>query len=199
MKRATFICSLFIAGVSFAGEPQNAAPGGKALGNPQAPIRIDLYSDYQCPGCKWLHENTIRPLIQDYVTAGKVYLVQREYPLPIHAHAHAAACYACAAEKIGKYQLVGDQLFRTQDVWEKDGNVAGAACSVLSAVEAGQIRALAISPEILTLVNDDIKAGRAEAVNGTPTMIITKFIRRFPVTGPVSYPVLRRFLDSLLN
>jgi len=49
------------------------------------------------------------------------------------------------------------------------------------------------------LVNDDIKAGRAGAVNGTPTMIVTKFIRRFPVTGPVSYPVLRRFLDSLLN
>ena len=192
MIRATLI-GLFLARVSFAGS------GGKALGNPQAPVRIDLYSDYQCPGCKWLHENTIRPLIQDYVNAGKVYLVQREYPLPAHAHAHLAACYACAAEKIGKYQLVGDQLFRTQDGWEKDGNVAGAACSVLSAVEAGQVRALAISPEILTLVNDDMRAGHAEAVGGTPTMIITKLIRRFPVAGPVSYPVLRRFLDSLLN
>lgn len=199
MKRATFISTLFIAGLSFAGAPQNEALGGKALGTPQAPIRIDLYSDYQCPGCKWLHENTIRPLIQDYVNAGKVYLVQREYPLPMHAHAREAACYACAAEKIGKYQLVGDQLFRTQDVWEKDGNVAGAACSVLSSAEAGKIRALAISPEILTMVNDDIKAGHAEVVNGTPTMIITKLIRRFPVSGPVSYPVLREFLDSLLH
>ena len=199
MNRATFICSLFIAGVSFAGAPQNAASGGKSLGNPQAPIRIDLYSDFQCPGCKWLHENTIRPLIHDYVNAGKVYLVQREYPLPAHTYAHEAACYACAAEKIGKYQLVGDQLFRTQDVWEKDGNVVGAACSVLSAAEAGRIRALAISPEILTMINDDIKAGRSETVNGTPTMIITKLIRRFPVAGPVSYPVLREFLDSLLK
>ena len=84
-------------------------------------------------------------------------------------------------------------------MWEKDGNVAGSACSVLSAVEAGKVRSLAISPEILSLVNDDIKAGQAEAVSGTPTMIITKMIRRFPVTGPVSYPVLRKFLDSLLN
>ena len=105
MKRATFFCTLFLAGVSFAGTPQNAAAGGKALGNPQAPIRIDLYSDYQCPGCKWLHENTIRPLIQEYVNPGKVYLVQREFPLAMHAHAKEAACYACAAEKIGKYQL----------------------------------------------------------------------------------------------
>jgi hypothetical protein len=40
-----------------------------------------------------------------------VYLVQREYPLPIHAYARQAACYACAAERIGRYQEVCDQLF----------------------------------------------------------------------------------------
>lgn len=199
MKRATFITSLLFAGVCLAGAPENSATGGKALGNPQAPIRIDLYSDFQCPGCKWLHENTIRPLIQEYVNPGKVYLVQREYPMSIHSHAREAACYACAAGKLGKYQLVGEQLFRTQDVWEKDGNVAGAACSVLSAAEAGKIRALAVSPEILTMVNADITAGNGESVNGTPTMIITKLVRRFPVAGTVSYPVLRKFLDSLLN
>jgi protein-disulfide isomerase len=198
MMRVAWIAAIF-ACVTFAGTPQNTAAGNKALGNPQAPVRIDLYSDFQCPGCKWLHEETIRPLIKDYVNPGKVYLVQREYPMPMHAYAREAACYACAAEKIGKYQIVGDQLFRTQQAWEKDGNVAGAACSVLSAVEAGKVRALAISPQILTMVNSDIRAGQSEAVNGTPTMIITKFIRRYPVAGPVSYPVLRKFLDSLFE
>jgi protein-disulfide isomerase len=198
MLRASLISALLLAGACFAAPPAATAPQSKALGNPQAPVRIDLYSDYQCPACKWLHENTVKPLVQDYVNTGKIYLVMREYPLPMHAHAREAACYACAAEKIGKYQLVGDQLFRTQDEWEKDGNVSGAACSVLSAEEAGRLRALAISPEILSLVNDDIRSGQNEAVGGTPTMIITKLIRRFPVAGPVSYPVLRKFIDSLL-
>ena len=38
-----------------------------------------------------------------------------------------------------------------------------------------------------------------EKVSGTPTMIITKMIRRYPVPGPVSYEVLSKFLDSILN
>jgi len=195
MIRAALLGSLFIA-LASAGSP---ATGGKALGNPQAPIRIDLYSDYQCPSCKALHEGTIKPLIKDYVETGKVYLVHREFPLQVHAHAREAACLACAADKIGKYQLVGDQLFRTQETWEKDGNVIAAACSVLSADDAGKLRALAIAPEIMTTVNSDIKAGQGESLGGTPTMIITKLIRRYPVPGVVSYPVLSRFLDSLLQ
>ena len=172
---------------------------GRAMGNPSAPIRIDLYSDYQCPSCKIFHQQTLGPLIDNYVKSGKVYLVHRECPLPMHVHAREAAYYASAAEKLGKYVEVGDQLFRKQEVWAQDGNVAAAACSVLDANDAKKLRALAADPQIVAEVERDIQAAQAEKVNGTPTMIITKLIRRYPVPGPVSYAVLSKFLDSLLN
>lgn len=195
--RNIFLAGGLLAAILGAGE-QNSSGPGKTLGNAQAPIRVDLFSDYQCPACKVFYEQSLRPMINDYVNTGKVYLVHHEYPLPMHAHAREAANYACAAERVGKYEQVGDQLFRTQDTWVKDGNVANAACSILSADEAKKVRALATTPEIATEVDGDIRAGQAEKVNGTPTMIITKLVRRYPVTGPVSYEVLRRFLDSLL-
>ncbi len=179
--------------------PVALAESGKALGNPQAPIHIDLFSDYQCPGCKLLHEQTLGPLIDNYVKTGKVYMVWHEYPMPMHAHAREAASYASAAEKLGKYQQVGDQLFRTQDTWGKDGNVAAAACSGLSAVDANRMRALAKSPEIAAAIDSDIREGQSEKINGTPTMIVMKMLRRYPVAGPVSYAVLSKFLDSLSN
>lgn len=175
------------------------AESGKALGDPQAPIHIDLYSDYQCPGCKLLHDQTLGPLIDNYVKTGKAYMVWHEFPMPMHAHAREAASYACAAEKLGKYQQVGDQLFRTQEIWAKDGDVAGAACRGLSATDATKMRVLVKSPDIAAAIDNDIRAGQTEKVNGTPTLIIMKMLRRYPVTGPVSYAVLSKFLDSLLN
>ena len=200
MKRVLFFSVLLVAGAAFtAGEPPAQVTFGRAMGSPTAPIRIDLYSDYQCPACKVFHQNTLGPLIDNYVRSGKVYLVHREFPLPVHAHAREAACFATAAEKLGKYVEVGDQLFRKQELWEKDGDVAAAACSVLDASTAKKLRALAADPQIAAEVDRDIQAAQAEKINGTPTMIITKMIRRYPVPGPVSYAVLSKFLDSLLN
>ncbi len=192
MKR-TFLLAL--AAVAAFGQNFNT---GKTLGNPQAPVRIELYSDYQCPSCKALHEQTVAPLIQGYVNTGKVYLVHREFPLPVHNHALEAARIACAAGQMGKYREVCDQLFRTQDAWSKSGDVAGSAAAVLSPAEAKRLRELAASAAVAQSVEADQRAGQAEKITGTPTMVIMKNIRRFPVNGAVSYPVLSRFIDSLL-
>ena len=195
MKRALFIAALIVA-CSAGGASVDLA--GRAVGDPKAPIRIDLYSDFQCPGCKMLHEETIRPLINEFVKTGRVYLVQHEYPLVnIHPHAHEAACYACAAESVGKYQVVCDRLFRTQQQWVKDGNVDGAACSALTPAEATKVRSLVKTKEISEYISKDVRSAENEGVNSTPTMIISKSFRKYPLTGPVHYPVLKTFLDSL--
>ncbi|MCZ2147070.1 MAG: DsbA family protein [Bryobacterales bacterium] len=172
---------------------------GKMLGKPDAPVRIELFSDYQCPACKQFHEETLRPLIADYVNRGKVYLIQREFPLPMHAFAREAACLAEASAQVGKYLQVSDQLFLTQQQWTANGDVTGAACRVLTPAEAKKVTALAKSPEIAKKVDEEIQKGQAEKVTGTPTLIITHGSERYPVTGPISYAVLSRFLDSLVN
>ena len=195
MRRVFFVAALII--VSSAGSA-TVELTGRAVGDPKAPIRIDLYSDFQCPGCKMLHEETIRPLINEFVKTGRVYLVQHEFPLVnIHPHAHEAACYACAAESVGKYQAVCDRLFRTQQQWVKDGNVDAAACSALTAAEATKVRAMVKTKEVSDYIAKDVKSAETDGVNSTPTMIITKSFRKYPLTGPVHYPVLKTFLDSL--
>lgn len=195
---ARFLALTCFCAVAAAGQGGGFA-AGKTAGRPDAPIRIEVFSDYQCPACKVLHEQTLRPVIADFVNSGKVYLVHREFPLAMHAHAREAAGLACAAEKMGKYRQVADQLFLTQAKWTADGNVAGPACIGLSAAEAKRLTELARSPEVIKMVEDDIRAAQNVKVDRTPTMIITRLVRQYPVSGPVSYPVLRRFLESLLN
>ncbi len=50
-------------------------------GSPDAPITIVEYSDYQCPFCSRWFEQTYPSLLQEYVDAGKVHIVIRDFPL----------------------------------------------------------------------------------------------------------------------
>lgn len=46
---------------------------GKSMGDPNAPVRVDVWEDFQCPGCVY-YSTQIEPLlIENYVSTGKVY------------------------------------------------------------------------------------------------------------------------------
>jgi protein-disulfide isomerase len=170
----------------------------KGRGQSNARILLEVYSDYQCPYCKTLYENTLRPLTAEYVDTGKVYLIHHEFPLPRHAYAMQAACYACAANRVGKYDQVGEALFREQQTWSTTGKVEETVASVLTPGEAKKVRALARDPAIAAEVQEDIRAGQTARVDGTPTMILTCRQKQYRLPVTASYPMLRRFIDQLL-
>jgi protein-disulfide isomerase len=170
---------------------------GKAFGNPAAPLRIELFSDFQCPSCMQLHMQTLPSLMHDYVLPGKAYLVYKEFPLAMHAHAKEAAAYACAAARVGKYEQVADALFKAQPTWSVNGQVFQAVATALTPAEQKKVQALAQDPAVLAEVQQDMQEGQMERVNQTPTMIIIRGGKRYPIGGTLAYDLLRRFLDDL--
>src|SRR5438105_5556394 len=60
----------------------------KTMGTPSAPIMFELYSDFMCPHCKFLHETILPAIVMDYVSSGKAYLIFREFPLAIPQHVY---------------------------------------------------------------------------------------------------------------
>ena len=80
--------------------------------------------------------------MDNYVTTGKVYLIHRDFPLPMHAYSRIAARYARAAAEIGKIELVEKTLFENQEKWEQSGDVDGTIAAVLSAADMAKVRAL---------------------------------------------------------
>ncbi|MGA9625074.1 MAG: thioredoxin domain-containing protein [Bryobacteraceae bacterium] len=175
------------------------ADPGKVLGSPSAPIRIEVFSDFECPACKTLHEQILPLVFKDYVIPGKVYLVSREYPLPMHQFSREAANYATAAARFGKYQDVADALFKNNLVWELNGKVWDTVAHVLTPAEAKKVQLEAKDPSVLSEVQRDVDAGRAAGINQTPTMFVTRGTNRFPVVGAVNYNLLRSLLDGLLK
>jgi protein-disulfide isomerase len=178
--------------------PSAQARSGRALGPVIAKVRIDLFSDYQCPSCKGLAEGTLKRIKEDYALKGKVRFVHHDFPLPQHQYAKRAAVLASAADRLGKFDEVSDALFRQQPSWSVNGKVDDVVDSVLTPDERKKIREIANDPKIAADIDKDVELGKRMGVTSTPTMVITANSKPNPVVGVVSYPVISRYLDSLL-
>jgi protein-disulfide isomerase len=194
----------------------------KAVGSKNAPIVMEVFSDYQCPACRNLFEQTLRPLMNDYVAAGKVYLVHRDFPLPMHPHGYQAARWVNAAAEAGKFEDIEGALYENQVAWSADGDMEKFVSGALSRPDFERVKKfmtgcsedvpplfkLQASGEaqtggacpLDTFIEADKALGNKVPVTQTPTYVITnKGTRLAPGAGYVSYPILKQFFDSLPN
>src|SRR5207253_9315993 len=155
----TIVAGLSLLALAVGATEPKTAPPGKALGSPTAPVTLEVFSDFQCSHCKALYEDTLQPLIADYVSTGKVYLIHRDYPLAMHPHARSAALYANAALHVNKYEPVCAALFRRQVSWAADGKIEDAVATALTSAEMKKVRALVKDPQVSAELEQDIALG----------------------------------------
>jgi protein-disulfide isomerase len=194
----------------------------KTFGNKNAPITMEVFSDYQCPSCGNFYEQTLKPLLgpDGYVASGKVYLVHRDFPLEMHPYSAIAARWANAAAKIGKFQDVDAALWDNQSSWSTDGNIEKFVAAAMSSADFKRLQALlkactgtapkskadrsvpAADPgcSVDPFIVQDIGLGYSVPVQATPTFVIYYKGQKYPASsGMVSYPILKQFFDSLLS
>ena len=173
----------------------------KTMGSKTAPITVEVFSDFQCPACKSLYEQTLRPLIDNYVVTGQVYLIHRDFPLDIHRYSRLAARYANAAARLGKFERVATALYARQTTWSADGSVDAAVATVLTPAEMKKVRQWVEQPAQLDLaIDQDVRLGGRVPVRSTPTMIVLHRGITYPLPpGGVNYSLLRQFLEELLR
>ena len=170
----------------------------KAFGSKNAPVVMEIFSDFQCPACRQLFTTTTQRVMDNYVNNNKIYIVHRDFPLPMHAYSRVAASYARAAAHIGKGDAVVQALFQNQEKWEMSGDVKGTVAAVLTPAEMKKVQTLVEGKTLEPLIDKDKQLGMAVPVNQTPTSIIhTRDGQSYPVVGYVSYDVLKTLLDQL--
>jgi protein-disulfide isomerase len=178
-----------------------AGPERKSVGNPAAPLRMDLFDDYTCPHCKTLHEQILPRIMADYVTPGKAYLVFHEFTLtgPSHEHSKTASMYAAAAARVGKYQQVSDALFLTQSSWAVTGKVWETVSPALNAAEQKKVQALMKDPAIAAEVQRDLEQGISMHVDRTPTLVMSRKGKQTPWASWTDYGLFKSMVDLLLS
>jgi Protein-disulfide isomerase len=78
-------------------------------GNPDAPVTLEEFADFQCPPCGQFAPFA-EELLREYDSRLRV--VFRNFPLPAHEHAREAALAAEAAGFQGKFWEMHDTLYR---------------------------------------------------------------------------------------
>jgi len=170
-------------------------------GDPNAPVTIIEFSDYQCPFCKRFYDNVLGRIDEEYISKGKVRLVFRDYPLGFHKEAMPAAIAANCAGEQGKYWEVHDFFFENPTKLDVD--------SVLNSskelnLNEDQFRKCAEDKTKEAEVNKDFEAGQKYGVRGTPSFFIGKTdngkkeMTGVYVRGAQPFSAFKTHIDKLL-
>jgi len=171
----------------------------KLSGNPTAPLTLELYTDYECPSCRMFYLQVLPAVIANYVTTGKIQLLHRDFPLPMHQFSKVAARYANAAGQIGRYDLVAGQIFNTQPDWAQNGSIDAQVAKVLPPGEMQKVRDLVKSDSHLDdTVTADVSMGNTDGLNQTPTMVFVYKGKRQRIDGALPYEILKSYIDQML-
>lgn len=207
------VCAL--AAVAFAKQTKAPAPASakaasassnptfvKAIGNPNAPITMEVFGDFQCPACRGFFEGTTKQVIDDYVIPGKVYLIHRDFPLEMHPYALQAARLANAAAEFGQFEAIERALYDHQDDWSAKGNIDEVIASSFPSAEFKKFQAFESQHmnEINASIQRDRSLGNQRNVNQTPTVYITAHGKTEALPGGgVDYKLLKSYFDYLLR
>ena len=97
------------------GKVEVSADDDPAFGDPNAPVTIIEFADYECPFCKSFFTETLPQIKEQYINTGKVRFVLRDLPLSFHEPAASKEAQAanCARDQKGDegYFLYHDEIF----------------------------------------------------------------------------------------
>ncbi len=151
---------------------------GRTMGDPNAPVTIEVYEDFQCPACKSFTEQIEPQVVDAYVATGEVYYIFRHFPflddnVPRNESDQAANASMCASDE-NRFWDYHDMLFanwngENQGAFSNNLLVAFAEALDLDMPEFNQcFNANLHRDEIDT----DLLSGRDIGVTGTPSVLV---------------------------
>jgi protein-disulfide isomerase len=187
-----------------------------SMGDPDAPIKIEEFSDFQCPYCGRFSKETEPLIVENYVKTGKVYFTYRSMGNWISQNIaratgqkeksesrDAAMSMYCAADQ-GKFWEMHDGLF-ANDLGEDVGSFTRARLRLI-AEKAGlnldEFDACLSSEKYLEQANRDYQDGMAAGVNGTPSFLLTYTVngevRQKLIEGAQPFSVFQAEIEAIL-
>ncbi len=147
-----------------------------ATGNPDAPIKIEEYSDFQCPYCGNFYKNTEAQLIEKFVVPGTVYFVYHSFGEFIGPESASSAEAAYCAGDQNKFWEMHDTIFANQ-LGENAGAFADrnltAFAQTIDGLDMGEFNTCFKGGNYSSLVAQDQKDGFAADLKSTPSFLIS--------------------------
>ena len=195
-------------------------------GNPDAPVTVVEFSDFQCPFCSRFFQQTLPLIEENYIDTGKIKFVYKDLPLDslhpnaraahsaamcaalpldsLHPNARAAHIAAECADEQGKFWEYHDVLFEKQPQWS---NLASSKLqnkftkfATDMGLQAASFESCMQSPNIADEVNKDVLEAVSYGATGTPTFFIGSEEDGFvKLVGAQPYQTFQAVIDSRLG
>lgn len=151
---------------------------GRAMGDPNAPVKIEVFEDFQCPSCRIFSEETKPEIVANYVATGKVHLTFRHFPfldnsVPGKESDQAANAAMCAADQ-NRFWDYHDILFANQNGENRgafiDRRLTAFAESIGLDMQA--FDACFESQNFQEMISQDETLALGYNIRGTPTVVV---------------------------
>ena len=176
----------------------NASP---ILGNPNAPITMVEFGDYQCTFCSKFFHETENSIITNYIKTGKVKILFKDYIILGQDSINAANAAHCANDQklFWKYHSILYNNWAGENTGWADlahlhefANTLGLDMDVFSTCMSDL--------KWNELVNLSSKDGQKLGVSGTPTFfVIDQNNDVIKIVGAQHYDVFKQIFDSVLD
>ena len=179
----------------------STAMGSPILGDPDAPVTIVEFGDYQCHQCHNWFLDTKPMIMRDYIETGKVNLVFVDFAFLGRDSPKAAEATYCADDQ-NKYWEYHDSLYTAQESKIDNGWA-----------NSERLKAFAFNLNLdMDLFNECLDSGkyskrvqynsqeaRDNGVRGTPGFfIIGPDFQQHPIGGAQPFSVFQRVLDTMI-
>lgn len=192
-------------------------PDDNTMGDPNAPIKIEEFSDFQCPFCERFHEETEPLLRQYYIDTGRVQFIYRSMGnfvsdniarsrgTPAKTESRDAALAAYCAGDQDKFWEMHAHIF-ANTLGEDVGSFTDQRLKAIA--EAAGLDMTAFnscydSGKYLDRVQQDYEDGQSAGVNGTPGFLVTYTVNGETKTklieGAQPFSTFQTELEAVLN
>ncbi|HEY44937.1 MAG TPA: thioredoxin domain-containing protein [Anaerolineae bacterium] len=168
---------------------------GFAMGNPQAPVVIEEFSDFLCSYCGNFHRNTLGQIVDHYVATGQVYLVFNVFRLRQESFPSAHASM-CAAEQ-GQFWQYADILYANQASLSSVRNIDRLLETLAESVNLDMdlFQTCMRENRYLDQIQQTYLAGTNLGIDRTPSFLINGKL----ITGSYPFSFFQAEVDAVLS
>ena len=170
---------------------------GYLLGNPDAPVTIMEFADFECPQCGNFAAITEPDVRKRIIDAGLANLRYFDFPLPdLHPNTLFASLTASCAADQGKFWPMHDLLLAGQVDWEgrahKNPKPIFDGYAKKIGLDEAKFNACFDSRDNVARIEGNRQAGLAYQVTGTPSFVIGG--KMYP--GSMDYDQMKTLVDA---
>jgi protein-disulfide isomerase len=156
----------------------NTKVDGVHLGDPNAPVKVDAYSDFRCSACLFYVQNVEPTVIKNYVESGKVYYHYHSYIVidggdGTDASYRSANAALCASEQ-GHFWDYHDTLYANQ-ITESASLFTDARLTTMAEnlkLDMTAFNQCFQAKKYASVIQKDISDGQSLKISGTPTIFV---------------------------